>query len=334
MKNLKVAVKVGRTVCVHAGLTAEHIHEFGGLSEMNREAQQWISQVVGMREAESHVVEETTEGNDEHATNGEINGDAVISDVNGDAAVTVSPNGEINGATGNGEKEVPIHATNGDATGYAEIIDEVNGEDVVTGNENDETNVDATTSGDNVNGEDAAVIGTINGESITEPTNGEMEVEPVQEQEEEAYATEYKTREEAVAARQAYTYATIPRVLGGGMGEQSPLWMRDYSSPGNLPPRDPVRAQNMIDECLQLLDCDRMVMGHTVQREINCALNGKAWRVDIGASRGVLNGSPEVLEVCRVNDTEVVSVLSKKYGKIPESERQIFEFDAATFFFS
>ena len=241
---------------------------------MNREAQQWISQVVGMEEAESHVVEEeTTEWNNEHATNGEINGDS---------AVTDSVNGEINGTTVNGKTEGPVHATNGHASACAAISDEVNGEEVVMGNTNDglnggtvngemevpvdatngATDCDATVSGDNVDGEEAEVVGSTNGESMSETVNGEMEVEPVQEiqEEQETYTTtEYKTREEAVAARQSYTYGTIPRVLGGGMGEQSPLWMRDYSSPGNLPPRDPVRAQNMIDECLQLLDCDRMV---------------------------------------------------------------------------
>ena len=221
MTNLKVAVKVGRTVCVHAGLTADHINEFGGLAGMNRDAKNWISQVVGTEDTEPQT-----------------------------------------------------------AQGIAEASNEV--------------------------------------------VNGDIE--------EAEQVDETMTSEEAVAARQAYTLATVPPVLGGGVGEESPIWMRDYSSPSNLPPKNSVRAQKMIDECLDLLDCDRMVMGHTVQREINCALNGKAWRVDIGASSGVIDGSPEVLEVRCVDGNEVVTVLSKKYGKIPEEERQIFELNAATFF--
>jgi hypothetical protein len=31
----------------------------------------------------------------------------------------------------------------------------------------------------------------------------------------------------------------------------------------------------------------RMVMGHTPQSHINAALKGKAWRIDMGASKGV-----------------------------------------------
>lgn len=69
-----------------------------------------------------------------------------------------------------------------------------------------------------------------------------------------------------------------------------------------------------------------MVMGHTVQSRINAALGGKAWRVDIGASKGVASGTPEVLEVVRQPDgAEVVSVLTK-YGKIAEQERHVEQF--------
>ena len=42
MSRMKVAVKVGKTVCVHAGLTASHLDQYGGLKGMNEDAQQWM----------------------------------------------------------------------------------------------------------------------------------------------------------------------------------------------------------------------------------------------------------------------------------------------------
>lgn len=44
MQHLKVAVCVGDTLCVHAGLTKEQLDDSGGLTEMNRAAQEWIRQ--------------------------------------------------------------------------------------------------------------------------------------------------------------------------------------------------------------------------------------------------------------------------------------------------
>lgn len=41
LANMKVAVKVGKTVCVHAGLTAEHLNKYGGIQGMNAQAQQY-----------------------------------------------------------------------------------------------------------------------------------------------------------------------------------------------------------------------------------------------------------------------------------------------------
>jgi hypothetical protein len=122
-------------------------------------------------------------------------------------------------------------------------------------------------------------------------------------------------------ARQTTYINTAPVFLGGGIGSISPVWMRDYSSPNDQPPKNP-KAQSMIDAALKELECDRMVMGHTIQRQINCALDGKAWRIDVGMSRGVVSGAPEVLEVMVVNGAEVVSVLTSD-GKIPGDDRHI-----------
>lgn len=194
LANMKVAVQVGRTVCVHAGLTVDHLNDHGGISGMNQEAQEWVREVV--------------------STNVTINNQGNYTDLR--------------------QAMVEAHA------------------------------------------------------------------------------------------RQQHYIDTCPTFLSGGIGASSPLWMRDYSSPNDMPPKN-VDAQKMINAALAKLDADRMVMGHTVQSQINGALNGKAWRVDVGASRGVVAGTPEVLQVQLVNGTEVVSILTKS-GKVPSSERQVTAF--------
>jgi hypothetical protein len=194
LANMKVAVQVGRTVCVHAGLTVEHLNDYGGISGMNQQAQDWVRQVV--------------------STNVTINNQGNYSNI----------------------RQAMVEAN----------------------------------------------------------------------------------------ARQQHYIDTCPAFLSGGIGASSPVWMRDYSSPNDMPPKNP-DAQKMIDAALTKLDADRMVMGHTVQSEINGALNGKAWRVDVGASRGVMAGTPEVLQVQLVNGTEVVSILTKN-GKVAASERQVTAF--------
>lgn len=189
LANMKVAVQVGRTVCVHAGLTKGHIKKYGGLEGMNQAAKEWI--------------------------------------------------------TGN--------------------FDDV----------------------------------SYNNEGL--------------------YSNRLQPWVEAEARQTSYI-DTAPGFLGGGIGTTSPIWMRDYSSPNDQPPKNP-KAQAMINAALKELDCDRMVMGHTIQKQINCALEGRAWRVDVGMSKGVVSGTPEVLEIMMTNGTEVVSVLTSN-GKIPSSERQ------------
>jgi hypothetical protein len=193
MKNMKVAVQVGRTVCVHAGLTAQHLKDNGGLEGMNNEAQEWISHVQHTHEANNNM---------------------------------------------------------GDYSNGKQVMGEA-------------------------------------------------------------------------AHRSAAALQSMPLCLAGGTGEQSPVWMRDYSQPHDLEPFNARKAQKMLDDCLAKLGgVDRMVMGHTVQRQINCALKGKAWRIDVGASRGVMDGTPEVLEVSLQEGQEVVSVLTKA-GKVPGQERQV-----------
>ena len=69
-----------------------------------------------------------------------------------------------------------------------------------------------------------------------------------------------------------------------------PLWVRDYSDgPGE-------EECAVLEEALSDLDAVRMVVGHTVQNEINVACFGMVWRVDVGMA-AAYGGSPAVLEI-------------------------------------
>jgi len=54
---------------------------------------------------------------------------------------------------------------------------------------------------------------------------------------------------------------------------------------------------------LQMLGVEQMVVGHTPQTYgANCACNGQVWRMDVGMSSGVLNTTPQVLEIVECED--------------------------------
>jgi len=123
--------------------------------------------------------------------------------------------------------------------------------------------------------------------------------------------------------------AAMPACLGGGIGSPSPVWMRDYSQPSDAAPKNP-KAQLMINAALESLqgDVQRMVMGHTPQDKINAALNGKAWRIDVGASRGVASGLPEVLEIIHEGGEkgeDLINILTLSGERVPSEERQILD---------
>lgn len=69
-----------------------------------------------------------------------------------------------------------------------------------------------------------------------------------------------------------------------------------------------------------------MVMGHTPQRQINSALNGRAWRIDVGASRGVMGGTPEALEIVHMggeNGEDRVNILTVEGDRVDGKERAV-----------
>jgi hypothetical protein len=69
------------------------------------------------------------------------------------------------------------------------------------------------------------------------------------------------------------------------------VWARDYSD------RKPANCKcEALAEVLRSMPhpAERMVMGHTIQRGINAACDGKALRVDVGMSSGCRDARPEV----------------------------------------
>ena len=142
---------------------------------------------------------------------------------------------------------------------------------------------------------------------------------------------EYKSVEEVInsAQHRARTASkSMPDCLGGGIGASSPVWMRDYSQPNDAPPKNR-GAKELMDRTLKAAgeDVQRMVMGHTPQYRINSALGGRAWRIDVGASQGVMGGTPEVLEIIHGGESgeDVVSVLTVEGERIEGKERAVVE---------
>lgn len=107
-------------------------------------------------------------------------------------------------------------------------------------------------------------------------------------------------------------------------GSDGPVWTREYSHPCNVQPTSPSAAQHL-DGALFCAGADRMVVGHTVQTDgINAALDGRVWRIDTGASRGVSDGVPECLEVVRDVTTgrEIVSVITGDGRRLSADRRR------------
>ena len=151
---------------------------------------------------------------------------------------------------------------------------------------------------------------------------------------------EFNTVEEVIATAQKRAKVaskTMPDCLGGGIGASSPVWMRDYSQPNDREPKNPAKAKNMINDALKEsgADVQRMVMGHTPQQKVNSALDGKAWRIDVGASKGVMGGTPEVLEIIHKggeDDEDIINILTVEGDRISGKERAVPEAAIMDFF--
>jgi hypothetical protein len=80
-------------------------------------------------------------------------------------------------------------------------------------------------------------------------------------------------------------------VLAWLMAPDSPVWTREYSE--GAPSRSSCAE---LAEVLRRTNTRRLVVGHTVQSEINSACDGKVYRIDVGMSR-VYAGPTQVLEI-------------------------------------
>lgn len=49
--------------------------------------------------------------------------------------------------------------------------------------------------------------------------------------------------------------SSMPECLGGGIGAESPVWMRDYSSPNDVEPTSPQAEQMMSKWCCRAMQC-------------------------------------------------------------------------------
>ncbi|EPS74617.1 hypothetical protein M569_00136, partial [Genlisea aurea] len=83
-------------------------------------------------------------------------------------------------------------------------------------------------------------------------------------------------------------------------GYDSVVWSRLYSRDAFDLEDDKqyIQVQSVLKETLKAAGGSAMVVGHTPQATgVNCAFRCSIWRIDVGMSRGVLDSSPEVLEI-------------------------------------
>jgi len=88
-------------------------------------------------------------------------------------------------------------------------------------------------------------------------------------------------------------------------GARSPLWMRDLSDPPGADP--PPAACADLKQALAALGARRLVVGHTVQPEINAACDGSVVRIDVGLSAAMLGAPPQALEIARDGRVRVLT---------------------------
>ncbi|KAI7757888.1 hypothetical protein M8C21_032457 [Ambrosia artemisiifolia] len=78
--------------------------------------------------------------------------------------------------------------------------------------------------------------------------------------------------------------------------------------------------QSILDSTLQVVGAKAMVVGHTPQTTgVNCKYNCSIWRVDVGMSSGVLDSTPEVLEI-RGDKTRVIRSESDAFSELQAAD--------------
>lgn len=100
------------------------------------------------------------------------------------------------------------------------------------------------------------------------------------------------------------------------------LWNRDYSGRSRRQLDDDPRACRDLNETLARLPAAgsgsvrRMVVGHSVQRAgaVTSACGGAVWRVDVGLSRGVRGGPPQLIEIRSGGRVSVLAAAGGRAG--------------------
>ena len=135
------------------------------------------------------------------------------------------------------------------------------------------------------------------------------------------FPTPPTTKDEIIARAQSRANTiekTMPSFLGGGtQKEPSPIWSRVYSSPNDRPPSNTKFADSQASEALAKIgnEAKRFVVGHTPQDNINSALDGKVWRIDVAMSKGMGGGNIQVLEIIeggRGGGEDRITILGKE----------------------
>jgi hypothetical protein len=79
----------------------------------------------------------------------------------------------------------------------------------------------------------------------------------------------------------------FPKVLAG---RQTPIWLRRFSR--GVAPRDCA----LLARALAAVPAKRLIVGHTIQNNINSACNGRIWRIDVGMAKRY-GGPIQALEI-------------------------------------
>jgi hypothetical protein len=80
-----------------------------------------------------------------------------------------------------------------------------------------------------------------------------------------------------------------PEIQKYFLDKQGVIWNREYGS------SEP--SCNSINKVTKLLNVGHMIIGHTVQDNINSKCDNKLWRVDVGLSSAFDTGNMEILEI-------------------------------------
>ena len=108
-------------------------------------------------------------------------------------------------------------------------------------------------------------------------------------------------------------------------GRNAIVWSRQYS----MPSERQCDCEMLREALTRLPGARRMVVGHTVQHPmgINGACGGTVFRVDVGASSGVADADPEVLEI--IEDREVRRLRANQQAQVLVSAQEAAKAKAA-----